>query len=93
MTKDTLLLALGAEQLANVGNSIAVPEERDATLIVAGSGETIQVGKVVKIEPRDSVLCVETAKGERFWLTYDLVLGLQLRSAKTSNGHGAGFAR
>ena len=93
MTKDTLLFALGTERLEKVGDSITVPEERDATFIVAGSGETIQVGKVVRIELRDSVLCLETAKGERFWLTYDLVLGLQLRSAKTTADHGPGFAR
>jgi hypothetical protein len=93
MTKDTLLLALGAERLANAGDSISVPEERDATFIMAGSGETIQIGKVVKIELRDAALCLETSKGERFWLGYDLVLGLQLRSAKTANEHAAGFAR
>jgi hypothetical protein len=93
MTKDTLLFALGAERLANAGDSIAVPEERDATFIVAASGETIQIGKVVRIEPRDAALCLETSKGERFWLAYDLVLGLQLRSAKTANDHAAGFAR
>jgi hypothetical protein len=93
MTKDTLLLALGAERLEIVKDSITVPEERDATFIVAGSGETIQVGKVVKIELRESALCLETAKGERFWITYDLVLGLQLRSAKTASGQGAGFTR
>jgi hypothetical protein len=93
MTKDTLLFALGAERLASSGDSITVPEERDATFMVAGSGETIQIGKVVRIELRDAAVCLETAKGERFWLGYDLVLGLQLRSAKTANEHGAGFAR
>lgn len=93
MTKDTLLSALATERLEKVGDNITVPEEREATFIVAGSGETIQVGKVVKIEPRDAALCLETAKGERFWLTYDLVLGFQLRSAKTAGDHAAGFSR
>jgi hypothetical protein len=93
MTKDTLLLALDAERMKLAGESITVPEERDATFIVGGPGETIQIGKVVRIEPRDSVLCLETAKGERFWFTYDLVLGLQLRSAKTAKEHSAGFSR
>jgi hypothetical protein len=93
MTKDTLLYALEAERLKNVGDGITVPEERDATFIVAGSGETVQIGKVVKIEPRDAALCLETARGERFWLTYDLVLGFRIRSVKTANEHAAGFAR
>ncbi len=93
MTKDTLLLALGAERLEVVKDSITIPEEREATFMMAGSGETIQIDKVVKLELRDSALCLETAKGERYWITYDLVLGLQLRSTRTSGGQGAGFAR
>ncbi len=93
MTKDTLLQALEAERLKSVGDSITVPEDRDTTFIIAGPGETIQVGKVVKVEPHDSVLCFETAKGERFWFTYDLILGVRIRNAKTSKDHGAGFNR
>ena len=93
MTKDTLLLALDAERLKTSGENITVPEEREATFIVGGPSEMIQIGKVVRIEARDSVLCLETAKGERFWFTYDLVLGLQLRSAKSAKEQGAGFVR
>jgi hypothetical protein len=93
MTKETLLHALEAERLKSAGDGIHVPDDRDATFIVAGSGEMIQIAKVVKIDLRDSVLCLETAKGERFWFTYDLILGLQLRSAKTAKDHGAGFSR
>jgi len=94
MTKDTLLFALDAEHLKIAsGESITVPEERDATFIVGGPGETIQIAKVVRIELRESALCLETAKGERFWFTYDLLLGLQLRSAKTARDSSAGFSR
>lgn len=93
MTKDTLLLALEAERLKAAGETITVPEEREATFIVGGHGDTIQIGKVVRIEARDSALCLETGKGERFWFTYDLVLGVQLRSAKSAKEQGAGFVR
>jgi hypothetical protein len=93
MTKDTLLLALDAERLKTTAETITVPEERDATFIIGGPGETIHIGKVVRIEVRDSVMCLETAKGERSWFTYDLVLGLQVRSAKSAKEQGAGFAR
>ena len=93
MTKETLLFALDAERLKASGESITVPEDRDATFIVGGPGETIQIGKVVRIEPRSSALCLETAKGERFWFSYDLVLGLQLRSAKSAKEQSAGFSR
>lgn len=93
MTKDTLLIALEAERLKSAGETFTVPEERDATFIVGGPGEIIQIGKVVRIEARDAALCLENAKAERFWFPYDLVLGVQMRSAKTAKESGAGFSR
>jgi hypothetical protein len=93
MTKETLLSALEAEKLKPGSDSTAVPEDRDATFMVAGPGETIQIGKVVKIETRESALCLETAKGDRFWFTYDLVLGVRFRSAKSAKEQAAGFGR
>jgi hypothetical protein len=93
MTKETLLLTLEAEKLKVGGESISVPEEREATFMIAGPSETIQVSKVVKIESRESVLGLETAKGERYWFTYDLVLGVCFRLAKTAKEHTAGFSR
>jgi len=93
MTKETLLSTLEAEKLKAGAECISVPEERDATFMIASPGETIQVGKVVKIEPRDNVLCLETAKGERFWFTYDLLLGVRVRAAKPGKEHATGFVR
>jgi hypothetical protein len=93
MTKETLLAALEAEKLKPGTDGVAVPEDRDATFMVAAPGEAIQVGKVVKIEARETALCLETNKGERFWFTYDLVLGVRFRSAKSAKEHAAGFGR
>ena len=93
MTKETLLYALGAEGLQATSDVVSIPDERDASFIVAGPGETIQVGKVIKIELRDSALCLETTKAERFWFTYDLLLGMRIRAAQDTKDHGAGFAR
>ncbi len=93
MTKDTLLAAFEAERLKPTNDLIAVPEERDATFLVAASGETIQIARVVRVEAREASLCLETAKGERYWFTYDLVLGVRLRSAKAAKEAAAGFGR
>jgi hypothetical protein len=93
MTKETLLYALGAEGLKLANDGVAIPDERDASFLVAAPGETIQVGKVIKIELRDSALCLETNKGERYWFTYDLVLGMRVRAVAEPKAHGAGFAR
>jgi hypothetical protein len=94
MTKETLLYALEAERLKpGSDGSVTIPDDRDATIMVAGSGETIQVGKVAKIELRDSVLGLETAKGERYWFTYDLLLGLRLTTAQNAKEHATGFSK
>ena len=74
-------------------DGIVVPEDREATFMLAGPGETIQVGRVVKIEAREDSLCLETAKAERYWFSYDLVLGVRLRTAKTAKAQAAGFGR
>jgi hypothetical protein len=94
MTKETLLYALEAERLKpGSDGSVAIPDDRDATVMVAGSGETIQVGKVVKINLHESVLCLEAAKGERYWFTYDLLLGLRLTTVKNAKEHATGFSK
>ena len=93
MTKETLLAALEVEKLKMGSDGVVVPEDRDATFIVAGPGETMQVSRVVKIDVREGALCLETAKGEHYWFTYDLVLGVRLRSSKTAKEHAAGFGR
>ena len=93
MTKETLLYALGAEGLKVANDGVAIPDERDTSFIVGGPGETIQVGKVVKIELRDGAICLETTKGERFWFTYDLLLGMRIRAAEDTKAHGTGFSR
>jgi len=93
MTKQTLLSVLEAERLKVGSDGIVVPEDREATFMLAGPGETIQVGRVVKIEAREDSLCLETAKAERYWFSYDLVLGVRLRTAKTAKSQTAGFGR
>jgi hypothetical protein len=93
MTKQTLLSVLEAERLKVGSDGITVPEDRDATFMLAGPGETIQVSRVVKIEAREDSLCLETAKAERYWFSYDLVLGVRLRTAKTAKAQAAGFGR
>ena len=93
MTKDTLLQILKSEKLTISGDTVSVPEDREATLFISGSGETIQVPKVVKLEVSDSCLCLQTAKDDRFWFTYELLLGLRLLPAKQAKDRAAGFNR
>lgn len=91
MTKDTLMQILKTEKLAVDGAVVTVPEDREATLFISGTGETIQVPKVVRLDVGDSCVCLQTAKDERYWFTYELVLGVRLLPAKASKERTAGF--
>ncbi len=93
MTKETLLFTLEAERLKSANDVVSIPEDRDATFLVAAQGETLQVGRVVKVEARDGAICLETAKGERYWFTYDLLLGVRFQSAKNAKERSAGFGK
>jgi len=95
MTKETLVQALQAEGLKVSNDSVSIPEARDASFMVAGPGENVQVGKVTKVELRENVICFETAKSERYWFTYDLVLGLRICTAEAAKERKerAGFSR
>lgn len=88
--------ALQAEGLKVANDGAVIPEPRDASFMVAGPGETIQVAKVTKVELREGAVCLETAKAERYWFTYDLLLGLRIRgaeAAKERKERAAGFGR
>ncbi len=96
MIKETLVQALQAEGLKVASDGVAIPEPRDASFMVAGPGETIQVAKVTKVELRENAVCLETVKAERYWFAYDLVLGLRIRgveAAKERKERAAGFGR
>ena len=95
MTKETLVQVLQAEGLKVANDGVSIPEPRDASFMVAGPGETVQVAKVTRVELRETAICFETAKSERYWFSYDLVLGLRVRGAEASKERKerAGFSR
>jgi hypothetical protein len=93
MTKETIVAALVAEGLTANQDTFSIPEEREAVFLVAAPGDVLPVSRVVRVELRDKVLCLQSAKQERFWLTYDLILGLQMMASKPGKDRTAGFAK
>ena len=90
MTKDTIIVALSAEGLSASQDAFAISEEREATFLVAAPGDVMPLNKVVRVELRDKVLCLHTAKDDHFWFSYDLILGLRASGHLTrSSGPGA----
>ena len=92
MTREIIAAALEAEGLKG-GQSIAVPEGRDATFFVGAPGEVLNVPKVVKLELRDQYLYLQSGKDERFFFAYEDVLGFRMIGAATARERPAGFAR
>ena len=93
MTKDTIAAALSAEGLQASQDIFTILEEREAVFLVAAPGYVLPLNKVIRVELRDKVLCLHTAKDEHFWFTYDLVLGLRLLAARPGKERVAGFAK
>ena len=93
MTKDTISAALSAEGLSASQDGFTIPDEREATFLVAAPGDVMPLNKVVRVELRDKVLCLHTSKDDHFWFTYDLILGLRVLAAKPGKEHVAGFAK
>jgi hypothetical protein len=93
MTKDTIVAALVAEGLTADQDTFAIPEDREAVFLVAAPGDVLPVNRVIRVELRDKVLCLHSIKNEHFWLTYDLILGLQILASKPGKDRTAGFAK
>jgi hypothetical protein len=93
MTKDTIIAALVAEGLTASQEAFTIPEDREASVMVAAPGDVMPVNKVTRIELRDKLLCLHTAKEDHFWFTYDLILGLRFMAAKPGKDRVAGFSK
>jgi hypothetical protein len=94
MTREIISAALESEGLKAGGQGFTIPEDREATCLVSSPGEVLSVAKVVLADLRDKYLYLQTAKDERFFFPYEVVLGLRLLGSKsTAKERSAGFSR
>ena len=71
-----------------------VPSEADASLFVAMEGETLTIARVTRLEPADTLVTVDTAKGERFVVALASVLAVKIdRSDSNRRERSAGFGK
>ena len=69
-----------------------VPEDLDATLFVTLGKDVMQVPKLVRLERKNEIVHLTTAKGERYFFSETEVVGLSFGSqSNKSKGAGAGF--
>jgi hypothetical protein len=94
MTRDMIVQIWEAEGAKLAGQNITIRDEREATCFVATHGEVMSVGKVIKLELRETFVTLLTGKDERFVFAYADILGFKLSSPSAPNkDRGAGFAR
>jgi hypothetical protein len=75
------------------GTAFLVPGESDTQLYVSLEGETLSIVKVTRIEAADTLLYVDTAKGERFVVAAEDVRAVKIDRSETQRRGGAGFGK
>lgn len=85
--------ALDGEGLKAGAQGYAVPEEREASVLVSTPGDLLTVSRVTGIELREGYLVLRTSKDERFVFAYEDILGLRLSGRASARERSAGFAR
>ncbi len=93
MTREIIGLVLESEGLKGGNQGFAVPEEREATVLVSAPGDVFPVGRVVKVDLREKYIFLQTSKSEHLYFAYEDVLGLRLLPAPSARDRVAGFSR
>lgn len=76
------------------GGAYLFPIEAEASLYVALEGETLTIQKVSRIEPMDTLVTVDTTRGERFVVAAEDVRGFKVdRSEHARRERSAGFGK
>ena len=92
MTREILAQALAAEGIENANHGYTVPDNREVTVFIAAAGDVMPVERIARIDLKDKVLLLENVKHERYYFSYEDVLGVRLLSA-ASGRERAGFGR
>jgi hypothetical protein len=76
------------------GAAFLLPSEAEASLYVALEGETLTIQKVSRIEPIDTLVAVDTSRGERFLVAAEDVRGVKVERAESPRRErSAGFGK
>ncbi|MBI4508731.1 MAG: hypothetical protein HY698_03780 [Deltaproteobacteria bacterium] len=76
------------------GSCYLVSGDTELTLFVALEGETLPISRVTRVEVLDSLLVLDTVKGERYVVSRDEIRAVKMDRADTSRrDRGAGFGK
>ncbi len=87
---DVFVKQLGARK---DGPALLVPADAEAQLYVALEGETLSISKVARLEAADTLLYVDTAKGERFVIAAEDVRAVRIDKSEQARRGAAGFGK
>jgi hypothetical protein len=96
MKLETLTEILGKHAGARKdGTAYVLPGDVEATLFVALEGETLHVPRVQRVEVADTLVLVDSNRGERFAVTLEDVRAVKIDRTSDSKGRdrGAGFGK
>jgi hypothetical protein len=75
------------------GAALVVPSETDASLFVALEGETLTVVKVTRLEASDTLVYLDTAKGERYVVAAEDIRAVKIDRSEVLRRGAAGFGK
>ena len=94
MTRETIVQIWESEGIKPTGHTIVIRDDREASCFIETKGELMTVGRVSKLELRDTFIAITTAKDERFIFVYEDVLGFKLGGqGEKRDRPTAGFGR
>jgi len=87
---DVFVKHLGARK---DGAAYVVPADTDAVLFVALEGETLSIAKVTRLEATDTLVFLDTVRGERFVVAAEDVRAVRIDKSEHLRKAGAGFGK
>lgn len=91
MTRDQVVQILESEEGKFSGASLTLRDEKEATCFVASAAEVMPISRIVKVELREPLIVLQTAKEERFFFCLEDVLGFRFATAATTKERATGF--
>jgi hypothetical protein len=93
MTREIIVSILQGEGAETKAGALVLREDREASCFVSAPGELLAVGRIIRVELKDTYLALQTAKDERFVFAFADILGFKFTAATNPKDRSAGFGR
>lgn len=73
------------------GTALLLPEAAEASIMVGLEGETLAIARITRVEIAESLITIDTAKGDRYVVAAEDVRAVKIEREGTKRGGAAGF--